>query len=118
MPYGDALPVLSGTTLPRPNAVGEELEQVGEDVTLANGSRRRYDAGERLTVTLSWGKLDETAVAALRAAAPRTATSYVHVDGRTLVVLPGRPAVTPIPGTAPVRFEVEIELVEQTPRRR
>lgn len=118
MAYGDTLPILQGVTLPRPNAVDENPEQVGDVVTLANGGLRRYDLGERSVFSLSWSKLTEAELTSLRGAAGRGALSYVHTDGTaTVVLVDGRVHATPLPGTSPVRFDAELALREITPRR-
>ena len=118
MPYAATAPVLNGVTLPRPNEAPEQVEQIGNDVTLANGSIRRYDLGERIVIPLSWKKLTESELATIRGAvSTRAAVPYLHHDGATYVVIPGRVDATPVAGTDPVLFDAELELREQTPRR-
>lgn len=118
MAYG-TLPVLSGVTLRRPSDVSEEPEQVGTTVSLANGSERRYDLGERFVFSLGWRSMTESQVAELRAAAGRGVLPYVHVDGGLYSVLVvDRPKVTPVAGTDPTRFAVTLALREQRPVRR
>lgn len=114
MTYG-AAPVLNGTTLPRPNGAPEEPTQVGQDVTLAAGKIIRYDRGVRQSITYTWTKLTEAELATIRAAYTRGACSLRGVDGILRVVLCSPPKVTPIAGTSPVRFDVELAVVEQTP---
>lgn len=114
--YGTA-PVLNGVTLRRPNTITERPEQVGDEVTLANGSLRRYDLGERKVFELRWGKLTEAQLAALNGAAGRGQLAYTHTDGVTYLVLADRAQSAPVPGTDPVVFETSITLREQKPRR-
>jgi hypothetical protein len=115
--YGDTVPVLNGATLPRPNTVDEAPEQVGDVIELAAGGLRRYDLGERRVWSLAWNRLTEAELASIRAAAARGAVSYTHTDGTsTTVLVDGRPHAVPLPGTSPVRFDVDLVLREQTPR--
>lgn len=117
MAYGDTFPVLNGTTLRRPSSVSESPEALRRDVTLASGALRAYSSGIRSVFELSWNKLLEGEVAALRAAAALPFVPYTHVDGTTRVVETSPPSVTPLAGTDPVRFAVSISLRAQEPTR-
>ncbi len=112
MPYVGP-PTLNTITLPLPNSAEPEITQLGEDVTLANGSLRRYDRGERWSIALTWTRLTEAELDLVRTAAPRTAVVWVGQDGITRTVLPGRPQARPLPATDPTRFDVTLTLVEQ-----
>ena len=116
MTYGTP-PALSGVVLPRPSSVTENPEQFGSTVTLANGGERRYDGGERSVFELTWNRISEGVLAEITAAARPAATSYVHVDGVTYVVLPGPVQRSAIAGTDPTRFTASLTLREQGPRR-
>ncbi len=113
MPYAGN-PILNTITLPVPNSAEEEVTQLGEDVTLANGSVRRYDRGERWSIALTWSRLSEAERDLIRTAALRTAVVWVGQDGITRTVLPGRPQARPLPATEPTRFDVTLTLVEQS----
>lgn len=116
MSFGVA-PVLAGITLPRPNAAGEAPERVGSQITLASGSMRSYTSGVRFSVELVWNRLTEDQLATVRQAAAAPVAAYTHLDGSSYVVMTEAVSATPLPGTDPVRFEVSLPLVEQTPRR-
>jgi hypothetical protein len=116
MTYGSP-PQLSGVVLPRPSSVTENPEQFGSSVTLANGSERRYDGGERSVFELTWNRITEEVLAVIAAAARPTVTSYVHSDGVSYVVLPSSVQRSPIAATDPVRFSASLTLREQGPRR-
>lgn len=117
MAYGDAIPVLNGVTLHRPSSVSEDPEALRREVLLAGGGLRAYSGGVRFAVELSWGKLREEEVAALRLAAAPPFVAYRHVDGVTRVVETSPPQVEAIAGTSPVRFAVSISLRAQEPAR-
>jgi hypothetical protein len=117
MAYGDTFPVLGGTTLRRPTSVSQNAETLRREVVLAAGGLRSYSSGVRAVFELSWAKLREEEVVALRMAAAPPFTSYTHVDGTTRVVETSAPQETAIAGTFPVRFSVSITLRAQEPTR-
>jgi hypothetical protein len=110
-----AAPQINGVTLPRPSSAPESPEAVRSTVTLAGGALRAYDAGVRFGVELSWNKMTEEDLNALRAAADPAFVAYRHVNGVTYICETTAVSADPIPGTDPARFRASISLREQDP---
>lgn len=107
-------PVLGSTTLPLPTSADRSEERVEEAVVLAGGSERFYVRGYRLAWSLSWRRKDRATVDAIVAAARVPGTvAFTDTDGlATTVRVSSPPQVTPVAGTDPQRYDVEVDLRE------
>lgn len=114
------MPQIDGVTVRRPNAHARGRVPVRSDVELASGKVARYQVGTRQRFALSWRNVDDATAEAIDLIGSSGA-AFPYVDDVTersyLVLVEGDGAsVTAVPGTYPVRYDVDLTLVEQSPR--
>lgn len=105
-------PVVAGVQFKRPTARPESYETVGSDQELANGSTRAYDRGRRRVVSLSWAKMTRDEFDALVEATSSAFVTYAHdaASSSEVMRVSDPPAGTPVAGTYPVRYAVDLTL--------
>lgn len=109
--------VLNGQTVRRPNTYARTGDPVELDVLVASGRGVRYSRGVRRRWAMSWRNLKAADVAPLEGL-PRGPFAFAdEVLGATATVLvDGVPAIVAVAGTSPVRYDVDLALVEQAAR--